>query len=112
MRHGRRTGKSAAELIARVILSYHCIHNWTSDDQKDYLAQRCGKDEHYAEIKRAFEELFNRADIALKLQKAAAELSAVQLRIGTISSQRLAVEYCRRYRSSRIFYVAPFMSIL
>lgn len=76
--------RSAAEFVARVIVSHHGLHDWVKEDGADYLRERTAKDTNYSEIFGNYEAIFPRKDTVLLLKKAAHELADIKRKIGKI----------------------------
>lgn len=73
-----------AELIARVVVSHHGIHDWSDEDGNYYLDYRIGKNERYVEISTAVAKIFPEETVATLLKKSTNEIVEIIQRIKEI----------------------------
>lgn len=74
-------------LLGRVILSHHGLHDWITEDCKDYYLYRTGKDDRYAQIAENFKGLSYSGEIKTLLEAAEKEYEEIRA-----SMKRLVTE--------------------
>lgn len=86
-----------AAFIARVVISHHGLHDWITEDGRDYFSERISKNEGYAEASAEFERLFG-DEMRQLLPEATAEYIAVWE----------AVRDMKKNTTDQIFYLGMF----
>ncbi len=90
-----------AELIGRVILSHHGLHDWIDGDAKDVYLQRTDKDNDYSEILGNAEKTGLLSDADRELPDAADEFDAVIRRVKQMTETADRSRRCE----ARAFYL-------
>ena len=85
--------QKTAELIGRVILSHHGLHDWVNQDSEDNYEQRISKTKYYDEIMQNLPETHLTKDIERILTDAAAEYSAIDQILRRITPESAAETY-------------------
>lgn len=64
---------TAAEFIARIIISHHGLHDWIDKNYCDYLRERIKKDERYSEICKEIDNQIDKEELKKLLELASKE---------------------------------------
>ena len=73
--------QKTAKLLGRVILSHHGLHDWVTDECKDYYIYRIGKNERYDEILMNLRELSYYSDCMGLLKEADDEYKIIRCKL-------------------------------
>lgn len=73
-----------AQLIARIIISHHGLHDWWTDKCKNYYKNRCSKQERYKEINDNIKQFISDNELNKILIEAANEYSKIDEKIQQI----------------------------
>lgn len=77
-----------AQLIARIIISHHGLHDWWTDEGENYYVKRCSKQERYAEIKSNIKQLLSDEKLDSLLSKAEEEYHKISRRINSFGRKK------------------------
>lgn len=77
-----------AQLIARIIISHHGLHDWWTGECKNYYIERCGKQERYDEIKSNVKQLISYEELDDLLSKATEEYHEISRRINRLGRKK------------------------
>ena len=98
--------KRTAQLMGRVILSHHGLHDWITEEGEDVYELRTENEKYYAEIKNNLSELNFLPDAKGALSDASAEIKSIRARI-----KRLA-ENSNKAKETFAFYLGMFERLL
>ena len=73
-----------AQLIARIIISHHGLHDWWTDKCKNYYKNRCSKQERYKEINDNIKQFISDNELNKILIEATNEYSKIDEKIQQI----------------------------
>ena len=85
--------RDTAELIARIIISHHGLHDWVTCNSVYYFAERIGKSERYDEIMKNSTEFLSDTNFDELFEKAVKEYEILHNKILEIS-ERDKKKYC------------------
>ncbi len=77
-----------AQLIARIIISHHGLHDWWTEECKNYYIKRCSTQERYDEIKSNVAQLISYEELDDLLSKATEEYHEISRRINRLGRKK------------------------
>lgn len=78
---------NTANLIAKLVISHHGLHDWVTENCEDYLKQRTGKENRYDEILKNTQMLFSKKSFAQIFEKATEEYENIRSKIYELSER-------------------------
>lgn len=77
-----------AQLIARIIISHHGLHDWWTDECKNYYIERCSKQDRYDEIKNNIKQLISGDELDNLLITASEEYHEISRKINRLGRKK------------------------
>lgn len=77
-----------AQLIARIIISHHGLHDWWTDECKNYYIERCSKQDRYDEIKSNVKQLISGDELDDLLITASEEYHEISRKINRLGRKK------------------------